>query len=102
MEHNTCKQEKIIGGMQEQIRTLFEVTKKQDGLIETMHALTLEIRGLTTEMKSVKEDIGEVKKDVIELKNKPAKRWDSISDTIIKVAVGGIISYLLIRAGLGV
>lgn len=97
MEH--CTQEVKIGAINEQIKTLFETVKKQDGIIKTMYDLTVEIRGLTYEMKTFKEDIGEVKCDVAELKNKPAKRWDSLVGQTITFIVGAVLAYIAARIG---
>lgn len=45
--------------------------------------------------KDIKEDIDEVKNDVKELKEKPAKRWDLITTTIITALASGIIGFIL-------
>lgn len=100
MEHN-CIQAGEIRGMQEQIKTLFETMKKQDGLIETMHELTLTIRDLANSTETMKKDIAEVKTCVAELKSQPGNRWNTVVDTALKVAVGALVGYLFIRAGMG-
>ena len=99
MEHN-CKQEEVLGRIQEQIKTLFETLKKQDGLIETMSKLTVEIKCLVTEMRTVKDDIGEVKKDVADLKKGPQKKYEMIIDTVVKVLIGAVVTFILVQIGL--
>ena len=46
-------------------------------------------------------DIREIKTDVKSLADKPAKRWEMLTTTVIAALATGIIGYLLAAAGLG-
>lgn len=49
----------------------------------------------------VEKDVGEIKEAVQEIKAKPGKRWDGIVDKVIYAVVGGVVTFLLVKLGIG-
>lgn len=49
----------------------------------------------------VEKDVGEIKDAVQEMKDKPGKRWDGVIDKIIFTVVGAIVTYMLLKLGIG-
>ncbi len=46
-------------------------------------------------------DIKEIKTDVKTLASKPAKRWEGVVMAVISAIAGGIVTFVLVRIGLG-
>ena len=46
-------------------------------------------------------DIKEIKSDVKSLTSKPAKRWESTIAAVISAVVGGIVTFALVKIGIG-
>ena len=59
------------------------------------------VKVLATKEAQVEADVKEIKDDVKSLTAKPGKRWEGIVDKAIFAVVGGIITFLLIKLGLG-
>lgn len=49
----------------------------------------------------VEKDVGEIKEAVQEIKEKPGKRWDGVVDKVVFTVVGAVVTYLLLRLGIG-
>lgn len=49
----------------------------------------------------VEKDVGEIKETVQEIKEKPGKRWEGVVDKIIFTVVGAIVTYMLLKLGIG-
>ena len=59
------------------------------------------VKVLATKEAQVEAEVKEIKDDVKSLTAKPGKRWEGIVDKAIFAVVGGIITFLLIKLGLG-
>ena len=68
-----------------------EVTK--DELIRGMGALSVKVERVET-------DVSEIKGDVKSLAEKPAKRWDSLINTIIGIVVGALLALAFSHIGI--
>lgn len=75
---------------------LDEVEKRQDNLDELVGT----VKVLAVREEAVENDVKEIKTDVKTLTSKPAKRWDSLVDKAIMVAVGAVLGFLLTQIGL--
>lgn len=69
---------------------------------ETLNELATTMRVMTEKQTHIAETVDKLDSKVEVLEGKPGKRWDSVVDTIVKLAVGAFISYLLVKAGLPV
>lgn len=79
------------------MKRLDDVEKRQDDL----EVMATSLKVLTDREERLENDVGEIKSDVKEIKDKPGKRWEGIVDKIIFAIVGGIVTYLLMRLGIG-
>lgn len=77
-------------------RRIEELEKRQDNLDD----LVSTVKVLATREESVENDVKEIKNDVKILTNKPAKRWDSITEKIILTIVAAVIGFFLAQIGL--
>lgn len=71
--------------------------KKVDSLSNVYLALTK----VNDKVDRVECDVSEIKDDIKNLTKAPLQRWNSIVDTIIKVTIGALVSYTLLRIGIG-
>lgn len=46
-------------------------------------------------------DIKEIKTDVKSLASKPAKRWESTIAAVISAIIGGVVTFALVKIGIG-
>ena len=75
---------------------LDELEKRQDNLDELVGA----VKVLSVREENVEADVKEIKNDVKSLANKPGQRWEKIVETIITVAVGAIVGFIIAKFGL--
>ena len=75
---------------------LDEVEKRQ----ESLDKLTTSVSLLAEREERVESDVKEIKSDVKSLAEKPAKRWDTLTETIFLTVAAAVIAYLLGRVGL--
>ena len=75
---------------------LNELEKKQDNLQD----LIISVKLLACREEAVEKDVKEIKDDVKNLTAKPAKRWENVIDTTIKLIIGGVVTYCLTNLGL--
>lgn len=59
------------------------------------------VKVLANREERVEKDVGEIKEAVQEIREKPGKRWDGVVDKIIFTVIGGIITFLLFKLGIG-
>ena len=59
------------------------------------------VKVLADREERVEKDVGEIKDAVQEMKAKPGKRWDGVVDKIIFTVVGAIVTYMLLKLGIG-
>jgi chromosome segregation ATPase len=74
--------QKILMDMNASIKALTEQSKSQK---EDMQEFKKDIKG----------DIDEVKTDVKDLKEKPVKKWDALTNSLITVLVSGVVGAII-------
>lgn len=77
--------------------------KRIDGLEEEqkeLRNLTNAVSQMVVEQKNMRDDLTEMKDDVKQIKEKPAKRWDAVSDKILMLIIGAVMAWLLGQIGL--
>lgn len=67
------------------------IEKKQD----IMHEMNSNIKLIALNQENQGKEIVSIKTDVKELKEKPAKRWDTVTTIIITALVSGIIGFVI-------
>lgn len=73
-----------------------ELEKRQDNLDD----LVTTVKVLATREENVENDVKEIKTDVKKLTDKPAKRWDSLTDKVILTVAAAIVGFILAQLGL--
>ncbi|OQB14583.1 MAG: hypothetical protein BWY15_01095 [Firmicutes bacterium ADurb.Bin193] len=94
MDVKVAKLEERVFRCEKDIMLLWE---KVGSLSDVYLALTK----VSDKVERVESDITEIKDDIKEIKKIPLKRWNSVVDTVLKVTIGALVSYALIRVGLG-
>lgn len=59
------------------------------------------VKVLANREERVEKDVGEIKEAVQEIREKPGKRWDGVVDKIIFAVIGGLVTFLLVKLGIG-
>lgn len=77
-------------------RRIEELEKRQDNLDDLVGT----VKVLATREENVENDVKEIKSDVKTLTNKPAKKWDSLTDKVFLTVVAAVIGYFLAQLGL--
>ena len=75
---------------------LDDLEKRQDNRDELVGT----VKVLAVREENVETDVKEIKSDVKNLTNKPAKKLESITQTIIAVIVTALITYILSTIGI--
>ena len=74
-----------------------ELEKRQDNLEE----LTGTVKVLAVREQNVENDVKEIKNDVKALTNKPAKKWENLSEKVILTIASAVVGFILAKIGLG-
>ena len=74
-----------------------ELEKRQDNLEE----LTGTVKVLAVREQNVENDVKEIKNDVKALTNKPAKKWENLSEKVILTIASAVVGFILAKFGLG-
>ena len=74
-----------------------ELEKRQDNLEE----LTGTVKVLAVREQNVENDVKEIKNDVKALTNKPAKKWENLSEKIILSIASALVGLIIAKIGLG-
>ena len=75
-----------------------ELEKRQYDLEE----LTGTVKVLAVREQNVENDVKEIKNDVKALTNKPAKKWENLSEKIILTIASAVVGFILAKIGMGV
>ena len=76
-------------------RRIEELEKRQDNLDD----LVSTVKVLATREENVENDVKEIKKDVKTLTDKPAKRWDSITEKVVMTIIAAVLGFILAHFG---
>lgn len=100
--------ERIVSDLQqrfaaaeEQHKTLFRRIEKAERLTDSVNELALSVRDLVNAQQTTDKKLTGLCSDVAEMKEKPGKRWESIVMDVLKVIVGGVVGFLLVKLGIG-
>ena len=86
---------------EEQHKTLFRRIEKAERLADSVNELALSVRDLVNAQKTTDKKLTGLCSDVAEMKEKPGKRWESLVMDVLKVIVGGVVGFLLVKLGIG-
>ena len=86
---------------EEQHKTLFRRIEKAERLTDSVNELALSVRDLVNAQQTTDKKLTGLCSDVAEMKEKPGKRWESLVMDVLKVIVGGVVGFLLVKLGVG-
>lgn len=101
IEARVMEIEKAQAAAEEQHRTLFRRIEKAEALNESVHSLALSVQKLTDSLTNTNKTVTDLCTDVDELKAKPGKHWETMAMDALKVIVGGVVGFLLVKIGIG-
>ena len=93
--------EKTQAAAEEQHKTLFHRVEKLEEEQKTMQAFAVSLEKLANAVGSTEKKVDGLCKDVESIKAKPGKRWETLAMDVLKVIVGGVVGFLLVKLGIG-
>lgn len=86
---------------EEQHKALFQRIEKAERLTDSVNELALSVRDLVNAQQTTDKKLTGLCSDVAEMKAKPGKRWEALAMDVLKVIVGGVVGFLLVKLGVG-
>lgn len=74
---------------------------KVEEKLESNERLINNIAVMAQRQDTMDSDIKEIKTDVKTLASKPAKRWEGVIAAVISAVIGGIVTFILVKIGIG-
>lgn len=93
--------EKTQAAAEEQHKTLFRRVEKLEEEQKTMQAFAVSLEKLANAVGSTEKKVDGLCKDVEAIKAKPGKRWEALAMDALKLIVGGLVGFLLVKMGIG-
>lgn len=78
-------------------RRLDEVEKRQEDITELVRS----VAAIAQKQTDMDADMKEIKADVKALTGKPGRRWESVAEKALLTAVAALVSWVLLRLGVG-
>lgn len=101
LEERVHALEMIQAAAEEQHRTMFRRIEKAEKLTDSVSDLALSLRDLVNAQKTTDSKVDKLCVTVEEIKDKPGKRWEALAMDVLKVIVGGLIGFVLVKLGIG-
>lgn len=101
LEQRVMELEKTQAAAEEQHKTLFRRVENLEKEQKTMQAFAVSLEKLANAVGSTEKKVDGLCKDVEAIKAKPGKRWETLGMDVLKVVVGGLVGFLLVKLGLG-
>lgn len=101
LEQRVMELEKTQAAAEEQHKTLFRRVENLEKEQKTMQAFAVSLEKLANAVGSTEKKVDGLCKDVEAIKAKPGKRWETLAMDVLKVVVGGLVGFLLVKLGLG-
>lgn len=89
-----------VARLEEHVQTLDEKAAELQKQQKNMTDLIQSVSAIAQKQMDMDTDLKEIKGDVKNIILKPAKRWDSIVEKAILAAVGVLVAYIAVKAGL--
>ena len=101
LEQRVMELEKTQAAAEEQHKTLFRRVENLEKEQKTMQAFAVSLEKLANAISSTDKKVDGLCEDMEAMKAKPGKRWESLVTDVLKVIVGGLVGFLLVKLGLG-
>ena len=92
---NIVELREFEAGAREQIRTIFNRLDKQDAIIDSLRALTVNVGALAEGQERIEKNVKAVRADVDEIKAQPMANYNKLRLTVITALASGIVGYVL-------
>ena len=89
-----------LAKMEEEIKMLFDITKKQDFILKDFQELNKSVSILAINMQNLLEEQKAQNSRLLTLENEPVKRFDSIIDKILLTVITALVTMVLVKLGL--
>lgn len=89
-----------LAKIEEEIKMLFDITKKQDFILKDFQELNKSVSILAINMQNLLEEQKAQNSRLLTLENKPVKRFDSIIDKILLTVITALVTMVLVKLGL--
>lgn len=101
LEQRVLDIEKTQAAAEQQHKTLFRRVENLEEEQKVMHSFAVSLEKLTNAVGNTEKKVDGLCKDVEDMKTKPAKKWETLAMDVIKLIVGGVVGYLLVKLGIG-
>lgn len=101
LEQRVLDIEKTQAAAEEQHKTLFRRVGNLEEEQKVMHSFAVSLEKLTNAVGSTEKKVDGLCKDVEDMKSKPAKKWEALAMDVVKLIVGGVVGYLMVKLGIG-
>lgn len=102
MEINCVDQVKTLAETESRSKSNTHRLDKLEERVNEQGELIQTVKLLAQEQEHIKSDVSEIKTDVKAIADKPKKRWESIGDKLLWLAIGGAAALVLNAIGLSV
>lgn len=94
-EHRLTKVEELAAGNKRRIEKMEKAQKDMTALVQSVASIAQKQEDMDSDMK-------EIKADIKMLAGKPAQRWESVVEKALLTAVAALVSWCLLKIGIGV
>lgn len=84
----------------EKIKNLELNSKDYDKRIKALEKIYITIEKLTNEIVELRKDTNDMNDRLSAIEKEPADKWKSITNDVLKVFVGAVVGYILVKLGL--
>lgn len=74
---------------------------EMQGKLEDYGEMASAIKVLANEQGHIKDDVSEIKRNVKGITEKPGKRWEDLTNSIISIIVGALLALAFTHMGIG-
>jgi len=92
--------QKDMAAAEEQHKTLFRRIEKTEKLADSVSELALSVRDLVNAQKTTDSKVTKLCSDMDDIKQKPAKKWETVTAEFFKIVFAAAVGFLLAKLGL--
>jgi outer membrane murein-binding lipoprotein Lpp len=92
--------EKTVVQHTEQIKTLFANQNQLQKLVDSVNSLAVSVEKLAMKQNTMSDEVTGLRTDVDAIKEKPAKKWEDITNKVIWAILAAVIGVVLGKFGL--
>jgi len=89
-----------LAGLDERMKAAFLRIEEQRQLSESVHKLALAMERLTQEQECIRQDQERQRADLDALRLKPVRRWETVTNDVIKLIIAAILGGIVTKFGL--